>query len=216
MQQSYLLANVMKESLDLNKWSRKEHFNFFKDFEEPFFGVTVDIACTTAYKQCKKQDTSFFLYYLHKSLIAANTIEPFRYRIENEKVYIYDKVHASPTINRPDGTFGFAYMDYYYDFNRFSNKAKKEIENVQNAQGLKPAVSGENVIHFSSLPWVNFTSISHARSFSHADSCPKISFGKMTKENGIRTMPVSVHVHHALMDGNHVAQFIDEFQELMK
>ncbi|HAI84531.1 MAG TPA: chloramphenicol acetyltransferase, partial [Chitinophagaceae bacterium] len=57
----------------------------------------------------------------------------------------------------------------------------------------------------------DFTSLSHARSFSFADSCPKISFGKMTVNQDKRTMPVSVHVHHALMDGYHVAQFIDLF-----
>lgn len=206
----------MKELLNLDKWSRNDHFNFFKDFEEPFFGVAVKIDCTEAYQKCKEHNLSFFLFYLHKSLVAANSVESFRYRIENENVCIYDKVHASPTINRPDGTFGFAYMDYYFDFNLFSEKAKKEIENVQKTQGLKPAVSGENVIHFSSLPWIDFTSISHARSFSHADSCPKISFGKMTENNGVKTMPLSVHVHHALMDGYHVAQFIDEFQSLMR
>ena len=136
----------MKELLNLDKWSRNDHFNFFKDFEEPFFGVAVKIDCTEAYKKCKEHNLSFFLFYLHKSLVAANSVESFRYRIENENVYIYDKVHASPTINRPDGTFGFAYMDYYFDFNLFSEKAKKEIENVQKTQGLKPAVSGENVI----------------------------------------------------------------------
>lgn len=206
----------MKELLDLEKWSRRDHFEFFKKFDEPFFGLCVDIDCTEAYNNCKKNNTSFFLYYLHKSLIAANAVDPFRYRIEeNQKVYIYDKVHASPTINRPDGTFGFAYMDYYKDFVKFSEEAKKEINNVQKSQGLRPAVSGENVIHFSSLPWINFTSISHARSFSHADSSPKISFGKMTENNGRKTLPVSIHVHHALMDGYHVAQFVDKFQSLM-
>jgi chloramphenicol O-acetyltransferase type A len=28
-------------------------------------------------------------------------------------------------------------------------------------------------------------------------------------------MPLSVHVHHALMDAYHVGLFIDEFQKLM-
>jgi chloramphenicol O-acetyltransferase type A len=37
----------------------------------------------------------------------------------------------------------------------------------------------------------------------------------MTRENGKKSMPVSVHVHHMLMDGYHVGQFIDAFQELM-
>jgi len=57
--------------------------------------------------------------------------------------------------------------------------------------------------------------LSHARSFSFPDSIPKISFGKMTELDGVKTMPVSVHVHHGLMDGFHVGQFVDKFQQLM-
>lgn len=205
----------MKTPLEIDNWARKDHFKFFKQFDEPFFGICFDIDCTNAYAKCKEEKISFFLYYLHKSLVAANRIEPFRYRIEENSVFIYDRVDASPTINRPDGTFGFAYMDYYEDFNEFNREAKKEIEKVQNSHGLIPAISGENVIHFSSLPWISFKSISHARSFSFKDSCPKITFGKISEHDGIKRMPVSIHVHHALMDGIHVGQFIDEFQSLM-
>jgi chloramphenicol O-acetyltransferase type A len=35
----------------------------------------------------------------------------------------------------------------------------------------------------------------------------------MIDENGKKTMSVSIHVHHALMDGYHVSLFIDEFQK---
>jgi len=205
----------MKTLLDIENWARHDHFKFFKQFEEPFFGICVDIDCTKSYAKCKNEGFSFFLFYLHKSLVAANKIEPFRYRIENENVFIYDKVHASPTINRPDGTFGFAYIDYYENFQKFNAEAKKEIEKVQNSKGLFPAVSGENVIHYSSIPWINFKSVSHARSFSFKDSCPKITFGKISEIDNVKKMPISIHVHHALMDGIHVGQFIDEFQNQM-
>ena len=86
---------------------------------------------------------------------------------------------------------------------------------MQNSTGLVPAISGENVIHFSAIPWVDFTSLSHARSFSFRDSMPKISFGKVTEKEGVKSMPVSIHVHHGLMDGYHVGQFVDKFQELL-
>lgn len=86
---------------------------------------------------------------------------------------------------------------------------------VRNSTGLIPAVSGENVIHYSSIPWIHFTGLSHARSFSFKDSCPKISFGKMMEVNGRRIMPLSIHVHHALMDGFHVGQYIDLYQQLL-
>jgi hypothetical protein len=69
-----------------------------------------------------------------------------------------------------------------------------------------------NLIRYSVLPWFDFTSISHARDFAHEDSAPRITFGKITETDGRRTMPVSIHVHHALADGLQVAQFVEKFQ----
>lgn len=205
----------MNTKLDLDRWERKEHYHFFKEFEEPFFGLTVDIDCTRAYTRCKEQGWSFFLYYLHKTLLAANAIEPFRYRIVKGEVLVFDQVHASATIARPNGTFGFSYIQFDQDQSLFTRAALEEIERVRNSQGLKPGSTEANVIHFSSLPWVKFTSLSHARKFSRQDSCPKISIGKVTEREGRKEMPLSIHVHHALMDGYHVGQFVETFQELM-
>ena len=62
---------------------------------------------------------------------------------------------------------------------------------------------------------MRFSAVSHARSFSFADSCPKVTFGKLTASDGQKMMPVSVHVHHALMDGFHVGQYLETFQEIL-
>lgn len=37
----------------------------------------------------------------------------------------------------------------------------------------------------------------------------------MTENNGVKEMPVSIHVHHALMDGYHVALSVEKFQNLL-
>lgn len=203
----------MKTLINIENWIRKEHYLFFSGFAEPFTGVTVNIDCTKAYQQAKQKGNSFFLHYLYRALKAANEIENFRYRIIDKQVYLFDQVHASPTINRPNGTFGFAYMYYDTDEQLFYRNALKEIERVQKSSDLLPAVSGENVIHFSAIPWIDFTSLSHARSFSFPDSCVKISFGKLTDNNGLKKMPVSIHVHHGLADGYHVGLFIEKFQK---
>jgi chloramphenicol O-acetyltransferase type A len=207
----------MKTLLDIEGWPRKEHFHFFRKFEEPFFGATVEIDCTTAYGNSKALDSSFFIYYLHKTLVAVNTNEAFRYRIADDQIYIYDQIDGSATIGRADGTFGFSLIKYDPDFAVFTATALAEIERVQNTPGLfTSAFDTDNVIHFSAIPWLNFTSLSHARSYSFPDSCPKISFGKMiTGEEGKRTMSMSIHVHHGLMDGLYLGQFVDCFQELM-
>jgi chloramphenicol O-acetyltransferase type A len=207
----------MKALLDLENWNRKEHFAHFKQMEEPFFGATVEIDCTKAYQTAKSLNASFFIYYLHKTLSAVNAIENFKYRISGDKIYVHDRVDASATIGREDGTFGFSLIEYHPDFKVFERTALAEIERIQHTTGLfTRAFDDDNLIHFSAIPWLNFTSLSHARSYTFPDSCPKISFGKMiTLDNGKKTMAMSVHVHHGLMDGLHVGQFVDHFQELM-
>jgi chloramphenicol O-acetyltransferase type A len=205
----------MKHVLDLDTWARKEHFLFFNQFEEPLFGVNVTVDCTKAYTEAKRKGVSFFLYSLYRSLEAANSLEPFRYRIENGQVMVYDIIDGGSTVARPNGTFGYGSFPYDPVFENFIATATKEAEDVQQRTDLVRSTA-ENIIRFSSLPWIDFTALSHARLFSVPDSCPRISFGKITVHpDGKRTMPMSIHVHHALVDGIHVGQYIERFQEMM-
>ncbi len=205
----------MKQKLDLNSWNRKEHFLFFKQMDEPFYGITTIIDCTQAYAKAKALGVSFFSYYLHKTLSSVNAVENFRYRIIEDEVYIFDVIDASATVMREDTTFGFSYMPFTEDINEFTQIVQAEIERMQTTTGVFTREYPENLIHFSALPWINFTSLSHARSFTWPDSCPKISIGKLTDENGKKSMPISVHVHHGLADGYHVGLFLEKLQQLM-
>jgi len=204
----------MKRKLDIDNWIRKPHFEFFKTFEEPYHGVSVNVDCSAAHQFAKRGGFSVFLYYLYQSLSAAQRIEPFKYRIEQDQVFLHDRIDAGSTIARSDGTFGYGHFLYQESLEGFLEGAKREVARVRGSSDLTRN-SAENVIRYSALPWIDFTSLLHARMFSVADSCPRISFGKMTEKDGRRSMPVSIHVHHALVDGLHVGQYIDCFQELM-
>ena len=207
------MSNYTK--LDLSTWNRKEHFEFFCKFEEPFFGTTIQFDCTKAYIKAKELGVSFFTYYLHKTLVAVNKTENFRYRIHDGKVFIYDKINISSTILRDDKTFGFSEIEYNENLNTFIENYNTEATRVKNTSGLFTRDYNENIVHFSALPWINFTSISHSRSFTFPDSCPKFSFGKMTTDNDKKFMSLSVHVHHGLVDGYHLGLFFEEFERLM-
>jgi chloramphenicol O-acetyltransferase type A len=204
----------MKTKINLDTWYRKSHFEFFNSFDEPFFGANVNVDVTIAYKNAKEQGVSFFLYYLHLILKAANSIENFKYRVQDGEVYLYDIVHASTTISRPDTTFGFSYIDYHPDFTEFVTAAQPEIKRVQAGTGLelRPVF---NVLHVSAIPWVNFTGLTHARNFAFEDSMPKISLGKVTQQDGKLLMPVSITVHHGFIDGRQLGEYIDLFQQLL-
>ena len=206
----------MKHEIDLATWKRREHFEVFKGFDEPLFGITVKVECSLAYSKAKELGYPFSLYYLYLSLKSVNEIEEFRYRIEGDKVYCYDSVGAGPTIFREDETYGVGHIAYFEDMAEFINKAKQEVERVKAERGLKFPVTGENIIHYSTLPWADFTAINHARRLDIGRSIPKITFGKITREEDNMWLPVDVHANHALMDGFHVGKFIERFRELLK
>ena len=207
----------MKKIIDIRSWKRKEHFEFFNSFDEPYFGVVTEIDCNKAYEKSKCTGESFFLYYLHKATMAANEVEEFRYRIENNQVCCYDKIHASSTIGRDDETFAYSFIGFDTDYTQFLENAKKEIEEVENSTGLRLDEDSKrnDVIHFTALPWLKITGLSHPRNFKYNDSVPKISFGSyFATENG-KKMSLAIHANHALVDGYHVAKFVKTFQELM-
>ncbi len=203
--------------IDINNWKRKEHFDFFKNFDEPFWGIVADIDCSIAYNFCKENNISFFAYYLHKSLEAINSVEEFRYRIVDDKIAIYDTIHAAATIGREDGTFAFTLIRYIPNFKVFLKHLEYEIQKVKESKGLYmyEDKTRKDVIYYSSTPWLKFTGLTHARNYNTSESTPLITFGKSSLEKGKRTMPVALNAHHALADGLHASKYYDKFQELM-
>ncbi|UGS21217.1 chloramphenicol acetyltransferase [Flavobacterium cyclinae] len=205
----------MKQKIDISSWNRKEHFEFFNTFEEPFFGITTQIDMTIALEKAKKLQIPFFVYYLHKTIAAINQVENFRYRIEENEVVLYDEIDASATIMREDKTFGFSFMKFHSDIQDFAKIAQTEIERIQTTQGLFTREFPENIIHFSAVPWINFTGLTHSRKFTLKDSCPKVSYGKLMTDNGKKTMAMTVLAHHGLVDGYHMGLFVDGLQNLL-
>ncbi|XLS27698.1 CatA-like O-acetyltransferase [Flavobacteriaceae bacterium M23B6Z8] len=206
----------MSQLFDIESWKRKEHFHFFKDFEEPFFGITFDADVTYLYEHCKKEKISIYAGYLYAILKAVNHIKEFRLRIkEDNTVILYDRIGVSATVNRENNTFGFSHVEYDEDFNEFLISLKVETERVELSNALFPDKKNDDVIYFSALPWVKFTGLSHARSYRIRESVPRISTGKIYTSGQRRLMPVSVHVHHAMMDGYHVGLFVEKLQQIL-
>jgi chloramphenicol O-acetyltransferase type A len=205
----------LRTEIDINNWERKDHFNLFNSFTEPQWGICTNIECTNAYLKAKDMKVSFYLYYLYQSLKAANEIKEFRYRIDDNKVFCYDAIHAAPTVDRSDGTFGFSVLEYKSSFKEFLPLATVETERVRNSKGLDLTKVREDVIHYSVVPWFQFTALSHPRRFGINDSIPKITFGKFFNKNNKIIMPIDIHVNHALIDGLHVGKYLELLQKLL-
>ncbi len=206
--------STVRQSIDLVTWERRRLFEFFRAFSEPFHGVCLRVDCTETYVYAKQHGLSVFLSLMHRSLLAAHGVENFRTRIADGAVWRYDQIDGGSAVGRTNGTIGFGHYPYTADLHDFVQQASAEVERVRGLDDLDRPLS-PNLIRYSTLPWLDFTSISHARNFGGDDSAPMITFGKMIEGGSRRTMPVSIHVHHGLVDGLHVAQFIENFQGLL-
>lgn len=207
---------MTKTILDIESWNRKEHFRFFSALDDPFFGITAHVDFTAIYHEARHDAQSFFLYSLHHILTKANEIDEFKLRIEGtDSVVKYDTIHVSPTIGREDGTFGFAFFEYLPNRNEFIRQATHEIARVKDGSGLSFSenTGRADVIRYSSIPWFSFTEMKHAGSFKNGDSVPRISTGKLIATHGSMLLPISICAHHGLMDGRHVARFLNKLSE---
>ena len=203
----------MPRYLDIDTWSRRELYDFFKDYDHPYFNVCVrlDVTKLREFVRARGTKTSLALHYF--ALRMANEVEPFRYRLKDGKVLVYDVVDGGTTVLLPNESFAYAYFSYTPNFEEFTHQMAEAIEDVRNDTGpLKPTMR-DDVIYHTTLPWIPFTSFSHARKKGRGESIPRIVFGKFIKENGRAMLPFSVEVHHALMDGIHVGRFLAKLEE---
>ena len=206
----------MDEYLDLTNWARRDLFEFFIGYTNPYFNVCTRVEITKLVALVRDRAgvrISLALHYF--ALRVANEIEPFRYRLKDEKVFVYDVVNGGTTVLLPNESFAYAYFDYQRDFEKFLSDMGKAVDDVRTGSGpLKPTMR-DDVIYHTTLPWISFTSFAHARTKGRGDSIPRIVFGKFTKENERIMLPISVEVHHALMDGLHVGRYLSRLEDAL-
>lgn len=206
----------MAEYLDVASWARRDLFEFFRGYHKPFFNVCtrVDVTKLMEFLRGRKGiGVSLTCHYF--ALRIANEIEPFRYRLRDERVLVHEVIHGGTTVLLPNETFIFAYFNYEKDFGKFISAAQRAVDIVRSGEGVLSPETSDDRIHFTTLPWVSFTSFAHARQGDPEDSVPKIAFGKFAKEGERLLLPISVEVHHALMDGLHVGRYLTRLEEAL-
>ena len=125
-----------------------------------------------------------------------------------------DIIHIGSTILNDDDTFAFCYFENEPTIFDFDKKGKIIIENHKKKSNFEAKEEGVNLVHCSTLPWISFTAIKHARRGDEGKlGIPKLVFGKLFNENNQKKIPFSVEVHHALMDGLQVGILYEKMQQ---
>ena len=207
----------MARYIDTETWSRRHLFRLFKAYDAPHFNICADVDATRLLDFTRSRGLSFFVTYHFLSTKTANEVEPFRYRLRGERVLVHERVDAGAVLLLEDESFTFVYFDYTEDFGEFHASAKAIVDGARSVPPpLDAREARDDLIYHSVIPWVSFTSISHARDSRRQTGIPKIAFGKYREAGGRLSMPVSVEVHHALMDGLHVGRYFERLEAYFK
>ena len=203
----------MFREIEIENWKRKDTFEFFLNFENPFFNLTAPVDVTNLRKFCKTHQLSFSLASLFYSIQTANQIPEFRWRLVEEKLIEFDKIHATQTILNGDETFSFCYFELTENVFEFVENGKKAIEKYKKLRTFEVEADRLDLIYYSTIPWVAFTGYKNATRLDFSRTVPRIVSGKLFEENGKMKLPHSVEVHHSMMDGIHVGKYFNQLQE---
>jgi chloramphenicol O-acetyltransferase type A len=200
--------------IDLETYPRRSHYEFFKAMAFPYVGMTANEDVTGLLTAAKKLGGSAFLACLWAAANAANAVPELRQRIVGEQIVEYDHCDTAHTVALPDGTFVNCQTDCRRSFRDFLAYGKQCQEAAKQRHGfVQPGDDETRLIFVSSTPWVTFTQVIQPTPIP-ADSNVRIVFGKFFDQNGRKMLPVNIQCNHALVDGFHVAQFFQKFQEL--
>ena len=205
----------MHSEVDIEKWPRKTTYEFFKDYEDPFFNFSANVDVTRLYRFSKQNDLSYSLAAVFYMLTAANEIREFRIRLVNGRLVEFDQIHATQTILNDDDTFSFSYFEMKDDVFEFVREGREAVKRYKALKTFDVETDRFDLIYCSVIPWVSFTSFKHASRLDKRQTIPRIVFGKIFDSGEITHMPLSVEANHMIMDGLHVGRFFNRFQELI-
>lgn len=204
----------MFTEVDIDAWPRRSTYEFFKNYDDPFFNFTAPVDVTHLYRFCKENDLAFSLTVLYCTQRAANEIREFRIRLFEGRLVEFDKIHATQTILNDDETFSFSYYEMHDDVFDFNREGRAALGKYKGLKTYDVEAHRADLIYYSVIPWVSFTSFKHATRLDKTQTVPRVVFGKMYDDGRGMKMPLSVEANHTIMDGIHVGKLFNRFQEI--
>jgi chloramphenicol O-acetyltransferase type A len=203
------------QKIDIQSWSRREHFELFREYGYPHFGMCANIDLTALYPYVKELYHSFTLVIVYLISRVANSIPEFCYRIRQEQVIQHEIVNPSFTLLVTEDNFSFCHTKYFSDFLSFEKKAQESILKTKQSPSVDQILN-DDVLYMTAIPWVSFTSFLHPMRLQPEDSIPRFVWGKFYPEGERLKMPLGVQGHHALIDGIHIGKFYAELERSLK
>ncbi|NCB62916.1 MAG: chloramphenicol acetyltransferase [Clostridia bacterium] len=200
--------------IDLERWPRKEHVQFFSGISFPFYNVTSSLDVTRLYAYAKEHRLSFYYSLIYLTLTVMNGIPDFRYKIRGDKIVLHDKLHPSFVVLRePEHLLKIINLEMSGTMEEFCSAAQQRAEEQTNYFPSAESEQRDDLVYFSCTPWFSFTSLTNEMDSNPDDSIPRITWGKFEKKHGKLVLPYAVQLNHRLLDGYHLGLLLNGVQE---
>lgn len=203
--------DVRWRTVDIDTWERRATFHAFRAFAFPSLVVGANLSLGDSLSVLKAQGMSTYLGMVYVICRAANEVPAFRLRIRGDEVIEHARAHADYTVPSGNESFTIKTTPYSTDFRVFCDEASRAESGLFHASEHDYS---DHWIFMSCLPWINFTHVVQPTDGLSA-SIPRIIWGRYFEEGGHWKVPLSVQVHHALVDGLHVARFLEIVEALL-
>lgn len=193
---------------------RKKHFDYFRSMNHPHYSITANVDISSFLQRINDENLKFTPSMVYQLSAVAHQIPAFLQRIRGEEAVQHEFVHPSFSVStKVSDVFSFCRVDYQGEFKDFYQRAINKIEQMQSNPVFEDEEGRDDFLYLSAVPWVSFTSISHAMHYHPHDSIPRISWGKYFKDGDKTLMPLSLTAHHALVDGRNMGEYFNLFEE---
>lgn len=196
----------MPKMIPMEHYPRREHFHYFCSLTNPFLSLTVQMDVTELAQACKTSGASFYIAFMHAVALAADEVPQLRQRVHADGIVEYESCSTSHTELLPDETYCYCTLHHHMPLPEYLEAAEAARTAARsNATIDEDAAEADSQYFISCLPWLHFTQLSNP---TGSDSNPRFTWGKYEPDyRGRLMLPLSVCVHHGLVDGLHVARF---------
>ena len=194
--------------IDMARYPRKAHFDYFRAMAYPYVGVTVKVDITQFLEHIRALGAPFFLSFVYCVTRAANTVPELRQRIDGDGIREYAWCPGSVTLALPDGTYCYCTLDCREDFAGYLPAAETARAKALAIASVEDGEDGDSLLFLSSLPWLHYEAFTQPVP-TPADSNPRITWGRFAATGEKTLIPVTLLCNHALVDGRHLAAFFE-------
>ena len=199
-------------NIDLEKYDRRQHFEYFSSLQYPYVGITSDVDVSELVRFCKTRNYSFYLTFLHAAALAADGVKELRQRIHEGGIIEYGECPTSHIELLDNSTYCYCTLHHHRPLEEYIPYAVEARNLCRQNGSIDEDDDSESMYFISTFPWRHYTAMIQPVAGGE-ESNPRITWGKFQEDHhGKLQLPVTLLAHHALVDGIHIAMFYQNLE----